>query len=386
MKLFYLCYYIAAGIYFPYLGLYLRAIHLSGVQIGLVASVVPLAGVALQPMWGLLSDRLGWRKPLLVLSLLSAALVAPAVTLAQSFGALLPLFALLAVALSPAVPLSDATTLEWLRRHGGSYGSVRIYGSLGFLLSSLAAGIFYLGSGILRLFILYGVLLFVAFLVSLAAPRQHETGELAHGEGIGTLLRDRVLVLFLILALVGYGTYAAYNTFFALYLKGLGAGTSVVGAAAGLASLSELPVMAVAGLVVARLGVKPLLLAGLGAAFLRWTVYALVHDYRVALLFQLLHGLSFAGFYVAGVTFIDLRVPPHLRATGQTLFNGATFGLGTMLGANLFGALFDRLHAGGMFLIAAALCAAAMLGLLALMPNMRPARDTDAASRNTVST
>lgn len=372
MKLFYLCYYMAAGLYFPYVGLYLRASHLSGVQIGLVASVVPLAGVALQPLWGTMSDRFGWRKPLLVLSLLAAALIAPAVTLASSFGAILPLFTLLAVALSPAVPLADATTLEWLRHHGGSYGAVRVYGSLGFLLSSLAVGPFYAGQGIYRLFVLYGVLLFIACLVSLSAPRQRDAAALARGEGIVTLLRDRVVLVFLLLALTGYGTYAAYNTFFALYLKGLGAGTGVVGVAAGLASLSELPVMAVAGLVVARLGVKPLLLAGLGAALLRWTAYGLLHDYHVVLLFQLLHGLAFAGFYVAGVTFIDLRVPPRLRATGQTLFNGATFGLGTMLGSNLFGVLFDRLHAGGMFLIAAAICAASMVGLLALMPNPRP--------------
>jgi PPP family 3-phenylpropionic acid transporter len=84
------------------------------------------------------------------------------------------------------------------------------------------------------------------------------------------VLQDRVVVLFLALAVVGYGTYAAYNTFFALYLQGLGAGTGVVGLAAGLASLSELPVMALAGRIMARVGIKRLLLAGLGAAALRW--------------------------------------------------------------------------------------------------------------------
>ena len=59
MKLFYLWYFMATGIYFPYLSLYLRAIHLDGAQIGLVASTAPLAGVVLQPLWGTLSDRYG---------------------------------------------------------------------------------------------------------------------------------------------------------------------------------------------------------------------------------------------------------------------------------------------------------------------------------------
>lgn len=373
MKLLYLWFFLASGLYFPYIGLYLHGVHLSGWQIGLVASVVPLAGVALQPLWGALSDRLGWRKRVLVLALLAAAVIAPLVGLAPSFVPLFALFAALAIALSPVTPLSDATTLEWLRHHGGSYGGVRIFGSLGFLISSLAVGPLYAGKGIFHLFTFYGVMLFGAFVMSLWAPEQRDAGALAHGEGIASLLRDRVVAVFLLLALVGYGTYAAYNTFFALYLRGLGAGTGVVGLGAGLASLSELPVMAVAGLVVRRVGVKPLLLAGLGAALLRWLAYGLLHDYRVALAFQLLHGLSFAGFYVAGVTFIEYRVPARLRATGQTLFNAATFGLGTVLGANLFGVLYDRLHAGGMFLAAAAICAAAIMGLALLMPNVKAA-------------
>ena len=77
-----------------------------------------------------------------------------------------------------------------------------------------------------------------------------------------------------------------------------------------------------------------------------------------------------AGFYVAGVTFIDRRVPPHLRSTGQTLFNGATFGLGSVAGSNLFGVLFDQLHPGGMYLVAATLCALSVVGLALFLPNM----------------
>src|SRR5689334_22524799 len=128
LKSFYLCYFIAVGIYSPYLGLYFRAIHLDGVQIGLVSSLVPLAGVLLPPLWGTLSDRYRWRKRLINGALLAAALIAPAVVLAHSFAVLLVLVILLAIALSPAIPLSDATTLETVRQHGGSYGGVRVFG------------------------------------------------------------------------------------------------------------------------------------------------------------------------------------------------------------------------------------------------------------------
>ena len=369
MKIFYLCFYIATGIYSPYAALYLHAIHLDGAQIGLLASLPAVAGVALPPVWGVLSDHFGWRKPVLAISLLVAALASPAIPLAGGMGSLVPLMALLAVALSPVVPLADSTTLEWRRQHGGSYGAVRFYGSLGFLFSSLIAGQFLGGRHILALFPVYGVFLFSTFVVSLAVPAQDRGVRLARGEGITSVLRDRVVVLFLICAVVGYGTFAAYNTFFSLYMKGLGAGTGVIGLAAGIATLSELPVMALAGWAIKRIGVKPLLIVGLTSDVARWIAYAVIHDYRLALLFQPLHGLGFAGFYVAGVTLIEHRVPGRLRSTGQTLFNAALFGVGTVTGANLFGHLYDHLHASGMFLAAALLCLPALVGVIVFVPS-----------------
>jgi len=51
MKLFYLGYFSAMGVYLPYLGLYLGAVGLSGTQIGLTASMVPLAGLVMPPLW-----------------------------------------------------------------------------------------------------------------------------------------------------------------------------------------------------------------------------------------------------------------------------------------------------------------------------------------------
>jgi PPP family 3-phenylpropionic acid transporter len=275
----------------------------------------------------------------------------------------------LAVSLSPVIPLSDATTLEWLSRHGGSYGSVRVYGSFGFLVSSLIAGALLVGGRLHLLFPVYGLFLGCTFLAGLAAPRQRAAPSRAQRGSVQLVLRNRTAVVFLILVGCGFGTSAAYNTFFALYLHGLGAGTALIGVAAALASLSELPVMALSGRFIARFGVKPLLLLGLGTAAVRWLAYGLLHDVRIVLVLQLLHGLTFAASYVAGVTFMDLQVPPQLRSTGQTLFYGATFGIGTVAGANLFGALYDRVQAHGMFLAAGVICGLAVAGIALVVPN-----------------
>ena len=250
----------------------------------------------------------------------------------------------------------------------GHYGSIRIFGSLGFLLSTVAAGSLFDGRRILGLFALYSACLGATFLVSLLSPAQMAAARPRAGDGLRTVLGDHTLVLFLLCTMLGYGTAAAYNTFFPLYLKDLGAGTRVVGFASGIATASELPAMWLAGRLMVRMGVRSLLLLGLGASVVRWLAYALIHDWRLALAFQLLHGSTFALFYVAGITFVDLRVPAHLRATGQTLFNGAAFGLGLVAQFNLYGLIYNRAHAHGAYLVAAALASISLLAMARCVP------------------
>lgn len=374
MKLFYFGYFSAMGVYLPYLGLYLGAVGLSGSQIGLTASMVPLASLMMPPIWGLLSDRYSWRKQLLVVALLGTIITSLLLWLiAHSFIVLLVLILALAITLSPVTPLADAITLQWISLRGGSYGMVRVYGSFGFLLMAIAAGGILNVVGITSFFLLLAIVFCGPFLASFFVPGQSKASVARmKSSELVVLLRDRMLLLFLLLCMVGYGTFAAYNTFFGLYLRSLGVSTTAIGLASGMATLSELPTMMLSGILMKRLSVKWLLLIGLGVAVVRWLAYAAFTDYTILFAFTLLHGISFASFYTAAVTFIDRYVSIHLRTTGQALFYGTSFGLGTWASNNLFGILYERLHGSGMFLVAAALCAISILGLLLLIPRDPP--------------
>ncbi|GHO46117.1 MFS transporter [Ktedonospora formicarum] len=374
MKLFYLGYFSAMGVYLPYLSLYLGAVGLSGTQIGLIASIFPLAGVVMPPVWGWLSDHYGWRKRLLSAALLGAVITSLFIwLLGHSFVALLIFICLLAISLSPVIPLADAISLHWIEQWGGSYGAIRVYGSAGFLIVAIIAGSILNAVGIASLFLLLGGVFCAPLLASFFVPSQSKTSVAKlKGRELVVLLRDRKLLLFLLLCMIGYGTFAAYNTFFGLYLRSLGVSTAQIGLASGMASLSELPLMVFSGFLMKRLGVQWLLLIGLSVAVVRWLGYAFFTDYKVLFVFTLLHGISFASFYVAAVTYIDRRVPMHMRTTGQTLLYGTSFGFGTWISNNVFGILYERLHGSGMFLVAAAICAASVVGLLFLISRESP--------------
>lgn len=370
MKLFYFGYFSTMGTYLPYLGLYLGSIHLSGTQIGLISSLFPLASMIMPPLWGMISDRYGWRKRLLITALLGALIASFLLwIIVPTFVMLLLFILVLAIVLSPVIPLADAITLQWISHHGGNYGMIRVYGSLGFLVSSIVLGSILNTVGIAALFLLLSFIFALPLLTSLFVPGQSKASMVrVKRHELMQLLRDRTLLLFLLFCMIGYGTFAAYYTFFNLYLRSLGVDTSGIGLISGLAIVSELPIMIFSGLLLKWLGAKWLLLAGLGVAVVRWLAYGLFTEYALLFAFTLLHGISFGCFYIASVTFIDQHVPAQLRTTGQTLLYGASFGLGIWISTNLFGLFYDWLPGGGMFIIAALVCLAAMLGLFLLIP------------------
>src|SRR5579859_2003009 len=118
LSAFYFLYFLAGGFYFPFVSLFYRSLGFGGGQIGLLAALAPLTGIIMGPVWGYLADQRGWRVPLLRLSLLGAVLCAPLLLLPHAFPLVAVLVALLALCLSPTIPLADATTLEWVKGEG----------------------------------------------------------------------------------------------------------------------------------------------------------------------------------------------------------------------------------------------------------------------------
>ncbi|MGD8458451.1 MAG: MFS transporter, partial [Anaerolineales bacterium] len=65
LRILYFFYFAAFGIIGTYLNIYYRDSGLSGLQIGILASVLPLVSMGAAPLWGIWSDRIGQVKNLL---------------------------------------------------------------------------------------------------------------------------------------------------------------------------------------------------------------------------------------------------------------------------------------------------------------------------------
>jgi PPP family 3-phenylpropionic acid transporter len=133
----YLGYYLALGAYYPYINLYFERLGFTGIQIGTLSAIPVLISSSTVMIWGGLADRYRWHHRILRTNLLLCALSVLLLSTAGSFQAIIPFIAGFALFNSPLVPLLDNTALEAIEGSKNSYGQVRVWGSIGWSISTV---------------------------------------------------------------------------------------------------------------------------------------------------------------------------------------------------------------------------------------------------------
>lgn len=141
------------GILLPFLPVWLKSLALDDVQIGLILSVPIVLRVISGPIAGLLVDRLAERSHVLFFSAGLSIATALALMMADGFWMVLLIFSLQGAAFAPFTPVLESITVMGVRRWGLRYGSIRVWGSIGFVVATLVTGqaISHFGSGIVPL-------------------------------------------------------------------------------------------------------------------------------------------------------------------------------------------------------------------------------------------
>jgi MFS family permease len=99
-----------------------------------------------------------------------------------------------------------------------------------------------------------------------------------------------------------------------------------------------------------RLGVKKMLMMGMGAWALRYALFALAAPdavFWMILLGIALHGPCYDFFFVTGQIYVDKKSTPAVRGQAQGFLVLVTYGVGMLIGAQIAGNVYDRFLAGG---------------------------------------
>jgi len=349
-------YYASSAILLPYLPLYLQQKGYSSGDIGLLMMIGPFVSIFAQPFWGYLSDRLHTVKKLILLLWSLSLLASAGLFLTQGFWMTLLFILLLYFFLLPSVPLLDSIMIKSAAQRGRSYGSIRMWGSIGFSSTALISGLLLarLG-GIGSIPYIYWTLWIFPLLLLIPLKDEQSDGQRVSLGMIGQLGRNKLFLWFLLLVLLLAIPHRMNDAMLGLYLSHLGASDSMVSWAWALAAVSEIPTFALFGRFMHRF--HELALLGVVAVLyvVRWSLYAWIDQPVVLMALQMSHTITFAAFWIVSVQYVVRLMPTELGSTGQALLAMVFMGLAGMIGGTVGGWLNELWGGASMYVFAAGL-------------------------------
>jgi PPP family 3-phenylpropionic acid transporter len=280
------------------------------------------------------------------------------------FGGLFVAMCVFCFAYNAVMPQFEAITLSHLTGRSELYGHIRVWGSIGFMVTVGAFGVAFDHVSITLLPLLM-LPLYAGLLVSSFANDYQVVAIADVHAPIGfrkRLVRPDVIAFFVV-ALLAQVSFGPYYTFFSLYLEQHGYRPSALGAFWAIGVSLEIAMFFASARVFARWDATQVLIVSLASAALRWWATALYPD-NVALMAvaQITHALNFAAFFAACMQLLVRYFPGRMNGHAQGLYYGFSSGVGGVLGALLAGWLWNAdggrlsfLVAGGVAAIAAAI-------------------------------
>jgi PPP family 3-phenylpropionic acid transporter len=360
IEFFYFFLFSVVAVGMAYMPAHLRALGFSGAQVSTALAIAPLMSLGVPLAWAWLADRTQRHDRVLRFIALGAWLgFSPLVWAhgwaARSFALVLTGYIGYAVFFVGMGGLADALAVARVRA-GAVYGRIRLWGSLGWILTALAVGAL-LGTSVSRL---GGLLVPAAMWVALAGAfvaslQVGGTGERAVRPRLGdvrTLLGERGLRLLLVAGALHWACMAPYNVFFGVFLHDLGLRPVSWGLAYSVGVTAEMLVLLYFDRLHARASLDTLLAVAFVASALRWVGNAVLRAPVALIALQALHGMTFGLFWSAGIALVGATVPPKLRATGQALLVMA-INAGGAVGNLAVGRVYDTAGPRVLFALAA---------------------------------
>ena len=348
--------FMTGGVQLPFFPVWLKAKGLDPGMIGVVLAAPMFVRIFVIPVAARVADAHdALRGTILVASCLGVAAYA-LLGLADGAAAILVMYALTALVLTPVMPLAETYALKGLSARGRAYGPVRLWGSAAFMLGTFIAGFATdtIPARYLIWLIVAGAALTVLAAFALepmpasappsakpAIPRRH-------------LLRDPAFIAVVAASSLIQASHAVYYGFSALEWRGAGLDGTAIAALWALGVLAEIVLFAVSGRLPPFFQPIMLLMIGAAGGVLRWAAMALNPPDAVLPFLQLLHAASFGATHLGALGFVARHAPPGQSATAQgylSIAQGVAMAAATGLSGWLYGAY--GAHAYGAMALAA---------------------------------
>ena len=426
LKLYYFAYLAALGAFSPYFGPFLQARGFSAWQLSVLMSLWYGTRALAPNLWNIgvaqSAAPIQWLRFGALGTLLATLCFLPH----WSFWGMVLVMLVFASLYNALMPQYEALTLAHLRYETESYSSIRLYGSIGFLLVVLGYGALFREIGVSYLIVamlpLVALMVVASYLSEYPLDDQsrigstnsqsanslnhsnshnasitpqpddqcrigstqsqklssHEPSEISELVTTPNTLHRVLNPSILALLFIGFCNQIAHGplyVYFSIFLLRHGFDEFQVGALWSLGVACEIVAFTLMRQVLLKVATKPLVAFCLIAGAARWAATGLWPDSGwVIALAQMAHALTFAALHAAYMQIIARDVSAHDLGFTQALFYSVASGLGGVASALVAGLLWEKIGDQACFYAAAGFSLLALLAVpwLGQKPDQRP--------------
>lgn len=330
------------GAWSPVLSAYLEnTLHFTGMQIGIIYSLLPLATIISPFIGGQLADRYFSSEKVIAVLQLLGGLMLIYISRLTDYTSMMWLFFLYSLLYAPTMALTNSIAFINMKDSEKEFGQVRVWGTIGWIVAGLLlSGWRYLGSGpgadTLLLAGIFSLILGVqAFTLPHTPPQKNTAKPWAFIEAL-KMLKDKNVLVFTIIAFVVATELMFYYVLTAPFLVSdkIGVSSNSISAVMVIAQAAEILVLAfLLPWALPKYGIRTVLTIGILAWPIRYIIFAIGSPAWLVIASLALHGFCFVFFFAAAFIYFDTIAPSDIRNSAQSFITLVTYGLGNYVGS-----------------------------------------------------
>ena len=378
IRIYYFLWIGAGGFLSPFVTLFYKARGLTGTEIGLLSTFGAITGMLAAPVWGRWGDASRQPRRLIMIALLASAGFALLRGIQSLFWMISIFIVLDALIGSGAGSLSNIQAVTAADGEKSGFGSIRLWGSLGWAAVAPLAGLLIERMGLYVPFAGYAVMLVAAvvalFFVRGSSKPKTEAQKAARvpvRRMIRMLGQSRTMIGVAIAFSIIWITTMGRSQFETLYMTQLGAHAGLIGIANTVSALFEVPFMLLADRLIRRHGSGRILRISMlaqAAAFLPVILFPSIPSFfALRIMASIALSLNVPSYY----NYLVESAPEGQGGTVISLFDVTLRSGVSLVAAPLAGFLFDLFGAYWLYPIGLGGCLAAWF-ILQVMARPRP--------------
>ena len=356
---------LAFALFSALISVYLIGKGYSASQVSLLISVASLANMVTQPIIGNLTERFGMR-PVNMVLFGASCLAAGLFVIAPNFAIIVIAYALINLIMNGVNPVVErmATSSPY------SYGSVRMWGSIGFAAGTQLTGLLYDHIAPVAPYVAFIFAMLLAILgfwgTNPRVPEAEQANIENDGEPVSTkdLLTNRLFLYYLVLQVLFAAVTGAAYSFCAAYLTNKGLDASLASTFLAVAALIEIPLLLFSSKFMDKIPNKVLLLGVFAMVVIEMVIYGLNMPLPLIIVATFIgrHPPAIINI-MTNMKVVNTIVDPRQQITGLALVKTCQ-SFGTIISNNIGGRIADAAGYPAMFMFLLAMIVVGLVGVV----------------------